>query len=203
VATTITVATLCGCCHGVATVTMWLKLQLLQHRIQAITCTSATCSHGSCLVWSFPADCLLVAPKGADQLKHHLRMGYQSCQAAGSFVGTAVLPARSPRKATPAHGVLPTALTPVQHQQDFGQGALQEKSVVVLREYLVGFRIYLLDFLLLQYGMYQVLSTGSPVLVGQATQYELCLSVKPDCRQVHQLPHAAKHTIAVKVRLIV
>ncbi len=77
---------------------------------------------------------MLVAPKGADQLKHHLRMEYQSCQAAGSFVGTAVLPAHSPGKETPAHGVLPTALTPVQHQQDLGQGTLQAKSLVVLRE---------------------------------------------------------------------
>ncbi len=144
-----------------------------------------------------------VASGGADQVQRHLRMERQSCQAAGSFAGTAVLPAHSPGKETPARSVLPTALTPVQHQQDLGLRVLQEKSVVVLREYLVGFRIYLLDFLLLQYGMYQVLSTGSPVLVGQATQYELCLSVKPDCRQVHQLPHAAKHTIAVKVRLIV
>ncbi len=84
-------------------------------------------------------------------------MEYQSCQAAGSFVGKAGLPAHSPGKETPAHDVLPTALTPVQHQQDFRQGALQAKSVVVLREYPIGFRIYLLDFLLLQYGMYEVL----------------------------------------------
>jgi hypothetical protein len=53
-------------------------------------------------------------------LEYHLKMERQSCQAAGSFVGTAALPALSPGKETPAHGVLPTALTPVQHQQGSG-----------------------------------------------------------------------------------